>query len=217
SGLPHGVSARITCWITTFITFERCICLVFPLRTKSVFTQRRTVSAIVLIALSVSAGISPMFFARQVVPVHDVRFNKTKFGLVYRENGISVESVGLYFNATSLICCIVLDIVCTSAIVRVLVLKSKWRRPAATADVFAGLTQRDKKVVKLVTLISCMFLACVGPYGVNFILMVLLTPEYNINGLYQNVFSVVWGMIHTFEAVKSSANVLVYYNMNSKF
>ncbi|KAI8794983.1 FMRFamide receptor [Biomphalaria glabrata] len=48
---PSGVSYRITLYITVYITAERCLCILFPLKVKTMITPIRSKFVIALIVV----------------------------------------------------------------------------------------------------------------------------------------------------------------------
>ncbi|GFN74340.1 chemosensory receptor b [Plakobranchus ocellatus] len=50
-GIQHVRFVRITCWLTVWVTIERCMCLVIPVKVKSIFTPKSsTIAATVIFA-----------------------------------------------------------------------------------------------------------------------------------------------------------------------
>ncbi|CAG5131486.1 unnamed protein product, partial [Candidula unifasciata] len=44
---PHIIFTRITGWITAFISLERCVCVIKPLKIKTMFTRKRHFNAMI--------------------------------------------------------------------------------------------------------------------------------------------------------------------------
>uniref|UniRef100_A0A2C9KBT4 G-protein coupled receptors family 1 profile domain-containing protein n=1 Tax=Biomphalaria glabrata TaxID=6526 RepID=A0A2C9KBT4_BIOGL len=63
AGFPHACFARITAWITVFMTVERCLCITFPFKIKEMITPKRTVITIICIYLFVIAAMIPEYLA----------------------------------------------------------------------------------------------------------------------------------------------------------
>ncbi|CAL1540402.1 unnamed protein product, partial [Lymnaea stagnalis] len=220
SAVPHGIFVRIAWWITTFITFERCLCIAMPLKVKQIITPRRTVYIIVVIFVLTFLGMSPLIMANRIGPVFVPALNRTQVVRIYRENGLFIENLGLMFNISFQFGSFIIDFICTAIIIQQLNVKSKWRNESAQisgSGAKEGLATRDRKVVKMVTLISVIFIACLMPSCVNFLLGIVLAPDYTIMGRQQNLFLVIWSTIFTLESINSSVNIFVYYNMSSKF
>ncbi|KAH9499686.1 hypothetical protein Btru_074435 [Bulinus truncatus] len=213
--VPHGIFVRVAWWITSFITFERCLCIVLPLKVKQVITARRTVYVIMVIFVFNVLGMSPFMIANRIGPVHYPEFNRTIYVRIFNDNGLFIENCALMFNVASQFGAFILDVLCTLVIVQQMIVKSKWR--SDTANTKEGLSARDKKVVKMVTLISVIYICCLMPRCVNFFLGVVLAPDYTLRGGQVNLFLVVWSVVLTLEAINSSVTILVYYNMSGKY
>ncbi|XP_005092081.1 uncharacterized protein LOC101852828 [Aplysia californica] len=77
AGWPHVIFARITSWITAFVTFERCLCIALPLKVKTIITPRRAVIVVVSIYLIMIACIAPVFYSVSLGPKYFPLKNKT--------------------------------------------------------------------------------------------------------------------------------------------
>ncbi|KAI8770993.1 rhodopsin [Biomphalaria glabrata] len=221
AGWPHVCFARITSWITAFITFERCLCIAQPLRVKQIITPRRTAYTIVSIFIAMFACVAPVFCVIGIGRKNFPDRNVTLMGLVYASNGPNVENISFSITVFAQLSSFAIVIVCTVILVRNLMQKSKWRQTATTSDLGAGnknaLSTRDKKVVVMVTFISSIFIACFLPSAMNLILMIHFSPDYSVVGREQNTFLVSWSIMNTLEACNSTLGIFVYYHMSSKF
>ncbi|GFN96088.1 chemosensory receptor b [Plakobranchus ocellatus] len=300
AGWPHVCFARITSYITAYVTLERCLCVTVPLKVKTIITPARTTITICLIFVVLFASLAPVYFGIQLGPVNsttvtfysnrsssnlspcypnslvlppngsnvgiyskfEIRLICTLFSfstgmataiggfvdddnntidsamctigyvkkvnttssiisLVYTHNGAELEnisfSIGVFAQISSFVCVII----CTVILVRKLAQTSRWRaRSAAPSDTSelsgSTMTQRDKRLVKMVTFLSTIFIICFLPSAVNLIIMIC-SSEYSIVGRYSNMFQVGWSFLNCLEATNSSVNILVYYRMSSRY
>ncbi|KAH9488487.1 hypothetical protein Btru_062331 [Bulinus truncatus] len=222
AGWPHVCFARITSWITAFITFERCLCIAQPLKVKQIITPRRTAYTIVGIFVVMFACVTPVFCVIDIGPKSfPDRNNATLLGLVYTSNGPEVENISFSITVFAQLSSFAIVILCTAILVHSLMRKSKWRQTAASDSSAAGnknaLSARDKKVVVMVTFISSIFIACFLPSAMNLILMIHYSPDYSVVGREQNTFLVSWSIMNTLEACNSTLTIFVYYYMSSKY
>ncbi|KAK3793001.1 hypothetical protein RRG08_032264 [Elysia crispata] len=73
-GLVHYVSLLwsqdmmylVSNWITTFISLERCICVIWPFKVKSLFTRARSIAVIVIIFVVHVASYAPVFASHRL-------------------------------------------------------------------------------------------------------------------------------------------------------
>ncbi|XP_005103930.1 thyrotropin-releasing hormone receptor-like [Aplysia californica] len=210
---------RITSLITAFITFERCLCIAMPLKVKLIITPKRTK----LINLSIFAVMfivfSPFYFVNKLVWSFDADRNTTILIHAYTDDRVIVETVTFLIHGVIFsVFCFVLVICCTVILVVKLNSKTKWREATAAKGVNppGGLGVKDKRVVKMVTFISFIFIVCFFP--ATAILMALaLVPDLAFGAKYENMWFVVWSVSCLTETVNSSVNIFVYLRMSSKF
>ncbi|BFZ14950.1 hypothetical protein BsWGS_17989 [Bradybaena similaris] len=216
---PHGCFARITSLITAFITLERCLCITLPLKVKEIITAKRTIAANVFIFLLMLCILSPAFYADRFGPVSVSERNKTLIGLVFVENGQFIESICRTMDVGVQLIAFVVVSISTVILIQNLLRNIKWRMSmskSSTSGSGQDMGNRDKKVVRMVTSISCMFIICFLPTVVNYIVMFIF-PSYSIKGPYSNIFRFVWAVLKLLEAVHSSATIFIYFNMSTKY
>lgn len=203
AGWPHVCCARITSWITAFITFERCVCIALPLKVKTIITPKRTMCVVTGIFIVMIASVCPVYYAITLGPIYDTSVNRTVISLVYRRNGHYIESVSFSINLFAQLSSFVFVIVCTIILVRNLHRKCRWRRKSTSTDV---ITQRDKKVMKMIILLSIIFIVCFLPSAVNLIVMIII-PGYSIMGKqavrsFPSVQSIITSSLHFFSVLE---------------
>ncbi|XP_012943203.1 probable G-protein coupled receptor frpr-1 [Aplysia californica] len=208
--------ARISSWITAFVTFERCLCIALPLKVKTIITPRNTVIVVLGIYVTMTVSVVPVYYSISLGPKYFPQFNATKIGLVYISNGAFIENVSISINAFSQLVSFFAIITCTIILVQNLLLKSKWRQSTSSAVQQESFSKRDTKVVKMIVFISGIFIACYLPSAANFIATVI-SDEYSIVGRYQNMFLLTWAIFSALVAINSTVNIFVYYSMSSKF
>ncbi|XP_005092881.1 uncharacterized protein LOC101858474 [Aplysia californica] len=216
AGWPHACFTRITGWITAFVTFERCLCIAMPLKVKTIITPRRTSFVVLFIYFLMISGVGVACYAMRLGPKFFPSKNVTKIGLIYIPNGVYIENVGVMVNLIPQYVSFLVVIVCTIILVRNLKLKSKWRQSTSSSAKQDSLSNRDKKVVSMITLISSIFMGCFLPSALNQIIMIA-SEDYSIYGKYKNMFLLSWSICKSLEGTNSAVNIFVYYNMSSKY
>ncbi|XP_012943204.1 rhodopsin-like [Aplysia californica] len=216
SGWPHVAFARISGWITAFVTFERCLCIALPLKVKTIITPRRTIYVIVSIYIGVAACVAPAFYSISLGPKYDSEVNMTVIGIVYTTHGVMIESISFLLSAFSQLVSFFSVIVCTVILVHNLLIKSKWRQSSSSAAKQESLSNRDMKVVKMVVSIAVIFIVCFSPSAASTFAMMFF-PEYNFYGEYQNIYLFIWAICFLLVATNLAVNIFVYYYMSSKF
>ncbi|BFZ10013.1 hypothetical protein BsWGS_13052 [Bradybaena similaris] len=220
AGWPHVCFARITSWVTAFVTFERCVCIAVPLKVATIITPKRTCVTVLSIYIFMFANAVPVFSSLRFVSSFRWEYNRSVYGLFYGDNVLEIENRSFAVTVFAQLSSFIIVIVCTVVLIQHLLAKSQWRLRATLSVKSAAqssTSSRDKRVIKMVTFISCIFICCFLPSTVNLVLMVHLSPDYSVVGRYQNSFEVSWSILNTIEAANSSVNILVYYNMSSKF
>ncbi|XP_059146733.1 uncharacterized protein LOC131934666 [Physella acuta] len=98
AGWPHVCFTRITGWLTVFITFERYLCIAFPLKVKAILTPRRTVIVVVLTFSTILASAVPVYVAIHIDAVFNFKANQTTFTIVYIHGGQNLENASMFLR-----------------------------------------------------------------------------------------------------------------------
>ncbi|XP_012945444.1 probable G-protein coupled receptor 139 [Aplysia californica] len=218
-GMPHILFVKIATFITAFITFERCLCIAVPLKVKTIITPRRTKTIIISIYIAMAVLVIPYYFGNRLEWIFDFNKNATVLKTTYTAERGMFEAItfltqGVFttsFSFVFVICCTIVLIVKLNS-------KTKWRRAtAAKSDRAAeGVGVKDQKVVKMVTFIAVIFIVCSVPPTLMFLYMVI-DPSFRIDGVYGNLYFVIWCSSFLTETVNSSVNIFVYLKMSSKY
>ncbi|XP_012945612.2 thyrotropin-releasing hormone receptor-like [Aplysia californica] len=217
--MPHVLFVKIATFITAFITFERCLCIAVPLKVKTIITPGRTKTIIISIYIAMSVLMIPFCLGNRLEWVFEFTVNATVLKTTFTAEREMLEAItflalGVFattFSFVFVICCTIVLIVKLNS-------KTKWRQAtAAKSDRAAeGVGVKDQKVVKMVTLIAVIFIVCSLPPTLLFLYMVI-DIDFRINGVYRNLYLVVWSSSYLTETINSSVNIFVYLKMSSKY
>ncbi|GFN88807.1 chemosensory receptor a [Plakobranchus ocellatus] len=235
-GLWSFVS-RTVAWITAFISFERCLCILVPLKVKSLITPRTTLTAMLIIAALTVCPFLFSFLNYNFVWVYYLQSNATILDVVPNDNKYSILIAKIVF----VICGVIQPVlaffivtVCTVFLVVQLKKVSLWRTSVTsaksqwednsgenTASNNASATQnrisqKEERLVRLVVVIAVIFIACFIP-TCALLLCSALFDEFFVFGVYGRIFVVCSLITFLGQSVSGSVNTIVYYNMASKF
>lgn len=215
--LPHICFARITSWITVYITAERFVCITFPLQVKQLITPRKTTVIIMIIYIAMIASFSPEYITCYFEWKFFEERNRTLIGLAFRGSRKSMEGLIFFLSTMSGLVSFISVSVFTILLVVQLKRKSKWRT-TANLDPSASLkiTARDRKTIGMVVMIAGVLIASYTP-SVLTSLVTVVEPELSIVGRYVNACFVSWSFTFIFDALNSSINIFIYYTMGSKY
>ncbi|XP_005113278.1 uncharacterized protein LOC101860473 [Aplysia californica] len=209
----------ITGLITAFITFERCLCIVLPLRVRTIISPGRTKRLVVSLFLLLFCLFLPCYYTNQLawvfVPERNTSILKiTRTPALEVVNQIISMTQGVLINTFSF----VTVIICTTVLVVKLNKKTKWRK--ATAGKGSGgsgdLGLKEKKVAKTVTFIGAIFIVCSLYSTVVFFCLVIDTDLF-VRGKNENLFLLANSISILLTTINSSVNMFVYLKMSSKY
>ncbi|CAL1533467.1 unnamed protein product, partial [Lymnaea stagnalis] len=220
TGWPNTVFARVTGWITAYINVERCLCVAMPLKIRRILTHGRCVAIIVAIYVGVIAGVCPIYFTTGLQWRFDSAKNRSIIGLNFiGANREEIKRVALGItNVFSPFTSFGLVIVCTMVLVVKLNSKSKWRQSVTreVGHVKSAAVAKDAKIVKLVVVLSTIYIASSLPSVLHFVWMIV-DPEYTVVGRQNNVHLSVAGVTFVCQATYSSVTLFVYLYMSTSF
>ncbi|KAH9488041.1 hypothetical protein Btru_065493 [Bulinus truncatus] len=216
-GHPHGCFARITAWVTAYITFERCLCIIAPLKVKQILTPRRTIIILILIYFIVMLPLIPEYVTAYVGLKHFPHLNKTMYGLVFTSDRPKVNDLSFLLYAILMFASFLAVILLTTLLVVKLNEKSQWRQKSTFDNNKSdSLSKRDKAAIKTVILIASVLIVNFTP-TVIFYTCVFVVPEFSIVGLQRNMFLVSAAFCFIFDTLNSSVTIIFYYTMTSKY
>ncbi|CAG5127801.1 unnamed protein product [Candidula unifasciata] len=225
---PHIVFTRITGWITAFISLERCVCVIQPLKVKTMFTRKRHVIAMVAI-FTLTMGLSsfgyiPGGLGWKFYPDR----NKTLIGIAYHlgEDGrkytdaVSYAISGIFMP----ISCFLSVVILTTILVVKLNQKMAWRQSNSSAVIQSKqkstsdgvVNSKERKIAKMVVLMSVIFIASFLPAVIVFFTGIIV-PTFNYDKLDRNLVFVMMSLTNTAEVINSSVNIFIYIRMSSKY
>uniref|UniRef100_A0A2C9LKZ9 G-protein coupled receptors family 1 profile domain-containing protein n=1 Tax=Biomphalaria glabrata TaxID=6526 RepID=A0A2C9LKZ9_BIOGL len=195
-GWPVSCACRITLHISLYITIERCLCIVFPLKIKKLITITRTKLVIVFIYFANILTFVPEYMTVYLGWVYDVRRNSTVFSIGFREN-YRQQTKGIIFLLHVVL--IVIGLLCIIVMTTVLVLqlrrKRKWRMKNSSSDLSkTSLSTRDRKAAVLVIAVATAVAICYIPIA-SLSLATVFVPDFYIGGKYFLYFKESWSIV----------------------
>lgn len=139
---------------------ERCLCIIAPMKVKSIITVKRTVIFLCVLYCVATASCAPIFYTSRFKWIFDSPRNKSVLGLVKILNRGQIEGVVYVIDNVIPIICFVVVVLCTVVLSKALLKNAKWRQRSATQKVVSN---RDITVAKLVLIISLVFTFCYAP------------------------------------------------------
>ncbi|KAI8740839.1 neuropeptides capa receptor [Biomphalaria glabrata] len=215
----NGYFVRVSGWLTSFITFERCLCVVWPLKVKRVITPRTATLVNLAIVLLLSLYLFPPYFIMNLNWVVLPGGNQTILAIVFKSNRETIMAV-YYFIADQFIpySTILVLLLCTTITVSKLKSKLVWRQSTTlvAANKTSTATLKERKVVAMLINISIIFIVCLLPQS-TLGAAVGLERELKLNGKYFNVLLMCYSFTSLLETINCSVSIFVYYTMSTKY
>uniref|UniRef100_A0A2C9KR56 G-protein coupled receptors family 1 profile domain-containing protein n=1 Tax=Biomphalaria glabrata TaxID=6526 RepID=A0A2C9KR56_BIOGL len=216
-GWPSGFSCRVTLYITVYITTERCLCILFPLTIKTLITPRRTKIIIAFINLFNALTLVPEYSSIYLSWQYNMARNGSILGLAYRSNRADTQGITFLLHVILIVSGLFSVIVLTSVLVIHLRRQTKWRMKNSSENKLnSSMSSRDRKSVVLVIAVATFVVVSYIPMT-SVALVSVFVSEFYIGGRFSKEFVDTWALIMLFGMTNASANIIIYYKMNSKF
>ncbi|GFN78160.1 chemosensory receptor a [Plakobranchus ocellatus] len=234
-GVQWTFLSSTVAWITAFISFERCLCILFPLKVRRLITPRGTFVAMLIIIVLTFCPSFFIYIRYKFLWVFNPYLNITILNII----PVNSELAILFEKIAVFVCCVIqpllafsIVLVCTVLLVVQLRKISSWRmsvtsaksqqvqleeNPAANSSAAeARVSQKEERLVRMVVAIAAIFImsyisSCIG------ILCDVLFDRFNLFGIYRNLYIVYGYVISLGQPISGSVNILIYYKMASKF
>ncbi|XP_005095699.1 uncharacterized protein LOC101864134 [Aplysia californica] len=217
---PRVCFARATALITMYITLERCLCVALPLRVKTILTPARTLAVVVSIFASVLLIYSPIWAAYRLEWTFSPSQNASELTLVSAPNAEELEGFSFVITVCVQLTCFTVLVTLTSVLVILLKRRSQWRaqvtRSTAGSSHRKVMSRQEQNAIKLTIMVAAILICSLLP-GTMLLFTTFLEPEFNLGRRYENLFFSIWPIVSFSEVSNASANIFVYYHMNSKY
>uniref|UniRef100_A0A2C9L994 G-protein coupled receptors family 1 profile domain-containing protein n=1 Tax=Biomphalaria glabrata TaxID=6526 RepID=A0A2C9L994_BIOGL len=208
---------RITLFTAVFITAERCLCIMVPLKVRKIVPPFKSVAVLITIDVFNVFG-----FVHECMPgnyswTFAATQNKTLIALKVRSNSAENEGIAFTFHAVLMSAALLCVIIFTAVLVAKLNQKTQWRLES-TSDSSQRETfkTKDRKTVKMVILVAAVMVVCYTP-AVMLSVVSASCPEFNVTGPLASLFHGVWTVVFVLGTVNASVNIFIYYSMSTKY
>ncbi|XP_059177796.1 neuromedin-U receptor 1-like [Physella acuta] len=213
----HGCAARITGWITVYITVERYLSIARPLQVKTYVTAKRAVTIICLIyvfnLLTLIPEVSTIYLDWNMFLTPGAVMES----ITSSSKGMTIVALVFSVHAFLTIMSFIALAVFTSILVIKLKEKSKWRSKATHGHgQDEAVSVRDKKTVTVIIFVATLLILCYVP-TVTFSIVSSSVPEFSLFGRESNVFYVAWSFAFITHSCNSSVIIFIYYKMSSRY
>lgn len=219
AGYPHVYFMRVTGFITAFVSFERCLCVLLPLKVKTVFTKRSVSWINVGIFFLTIPSLLPVYLTAYYDWKFDAKSNKTRLGILYTGNKDEVLGVSLMITNLGMPFLSFLIIIVSTTLTSILLRRSsKWRMSTSSSARASGddISTKEKKIILTITTMSVMFIISQLPIACMLTARAVV-PGLSITGRFANINYLVVSFAFLVETIHSSINIVVFYNMSSKY
>ena len=230
STYPHTLLARISALITTYISVERYLCVLLPLRIKTIITRKRTFIAMVIL-FGVTLLNYPVAYLRYPLGFKfDSKRNKTLFNLL----PVTDQTFLFMTHIRTLIIHLMVPFVTFFVVLLCTILLSlnlqrnkawrdankynplKSRTKAANESESEARQSKEIRAIKMVITIATVFIVTSIPACTQMVFM-LAVPEFSESGRYYKLFDVIGMFYLAVNSINSGVNVIIYFTMSQKF
>ncbi|GFN83238.1 peptide receptor gpcr [Plakobranchus ocellatus] len=207
-------------WITAIISVERCLCIVFPMKVKSIITVRRISILLIIVLLVQMSSIIPTYATLKLAYVQSPVTNRSSLAIIQSEYGFHIETITMFaaFTIPSVICFSIV-VMCTIFLVIKLNQSAKWRQSTSNAmsKEDGSMLTKEKRIVRTVVMICTVYIFCFAPNVFTFTTMAAY-PKFNQADPYLgNLQSVCLQIGFSSHAICSAVNIFVYITMSTKY
>ncbi|KAI8772766.1 FMRFamide receptor [Biomphalaria glabrata] len=218
AGYPSKYFIRVSTMITAFAALERCLCVIFPLKVKSMITAKVALIVNIFIFLFHSLYLFPRYYVTYIDWTHVTGKNESILAVLYKDNKDSVIPVASFLIDMVLpYSTFAILVFCSSVIFVKLKSMSKWRQSVSSKkDPKSTLSSKDQKTAKLFMTVSFMCVMFLLPDSLLFTIagaMGLPSP----NGGYGEKVKLAANLLLLPHIINCSCTILIYYKMSTRF
>lgn len=192
------------------------MCIALPFKVKSIFVPKLVVPVLSGIFIVSGLGIVPVYFSFTLHWEFDQFLNRSILRQVVSADMFQLI-ISTYFQIFLQCASFATVAILTTILIIKLKQTKKWRASATSSGEQNGaISKREKKVVRMVILITCILIVCYIPSTV-LQLVWLFEPRFSTGGQFNNTQMLCWLIGFMMEGVNSSVGIFVFYNMSSVY
>ncbi|KAI8776192.1 psychosine receptor [Biomphalaria glabrata] len=213
----NGYFIRVSGLITAYATFERCVLVFWPFKAKLILTREMAVIANSSIYFVLLIYLLPYFYLVQFEYDFIPKFNKSIFTAYLRSN---TEDLVLMTNVLFVITdmatpdlIFLINIICTSLIVRHLKTKAQWRKTVTLSfkkNSKEHSARKEKRVIVMLVTLSVVFIVCLLPHCIVLTIFTVLDNYFYLMPL-------TYSFTFLLETINCSVSCIIYYKMSRKY
>ncbi|KAK6963395.1 N-formyl peptide receptor 2 [Biomphalaria glabrata] len=224
----QNIASNVAYVIGGYVALERCLCISFPFRVKSLMTPKVTWLACSALSIIVITSLFPSLFLLEIQWMKSTGQDELvaiyRYSTFYFTYGLAYMNFYKYFNLLYPFISLSVMMVSTAIISYILRKSSSFRKkmlktpttPKQGTQSTSTLTKRDVQVVKMLLLVIMSYILVLVPRVTTFMVQ-LFEPEFIVLRFYNNIFRLIVGVILFLDFVNSSSGLAIYYFMSSKF
>ncbi|KAI8775241.1 N-formyl peptide receptor 2 [Biomphalaria glabrata] len=221
----HIVAGNVSYVIGGYVALERCLCVSFPFKVKSIITPRLTMAVCLTISISVFASQFPIFLVFEYQWVYSQLYGQDvaiyQYTHFYSVHGQKFMESYRYFSFLYPLLSLSFMVVSTVIISYHLQKASDFRNKVSAATkhqdgIRSEMSARDRQVVKMLLAVIVIYMIVLVPRVAHFVTM-LCEAEYYTLRYYNNIFWVVLYSVSFLDLLNSTCNLLIFYSMSSRF
>ncbi|GFN98883.1 chemosensory receptor a [Plakobranchus ocellatus] len=233
---PCAFINRTVAWITAFISFERCLCILVPLKVKKLITSKSTLTAMIIIVIFTFCPGIVTFIRNKFAWVFYPYLNATILDVVPTGNEF-IDQIGYI---VIIICGFIqpllaffIVLMCTIFLIIQLRKLSFWRKSVTSAKsqwqhqpgknpapnsptTQDRISNKEERLVRMVVAIATIFIVSYTPTCIM-LLCSTIFDEFAYFGIYKRMYIVCGLTTFLTQTISGGVNILIYYYMASKF
>ncbi|KAI8782560.1 lysophosphatidic acid receptor 6 [Biomphalaria glabrata] len=211
---PHVCFLEISGCCNCLLVLERLLCIALPHRIKSLVTPRRALLVNISIYIYI---ISIKILVHIGYAVSNTVFQSEGNTTIVSDPqaiGKTMDSISNVLDTFTQLTTFPLMVGLTGATIRVFQKSSEWRRTVTSPAQSNAMSKKERKLAKMVLIISSVYLACIFP---SFLTALIILVFDNLSMTSREVFFVTFTFLFNIDAINSTLPFFIYLNMSSKF
>lgn len=213
-------------WITTVLSIERCVCVVFPFKVKEIFTRVRCLAAVVIIYTVIISSNLPIFLSHWLVwtkvefKIANETVLKDRLVVKYAANRRQIQLVvDVFTGAIIPIPSQVLVLISVIWMIHGLRVSSRVRHGTTTVSKSGAdgkLSQKEARLVKVVLFLAIILTICNTPRFLA-VYAKQIFPEVAFGNKSGHVHVFMWNLVVWTTNINSAAHFFVYLIVNASY